>query len=163
MNPRSPTVHANVIVETTSWYGAIHDIKHLVKRTCYMVQRCGGSQAHYGSPPSILFSNDTHIKKLNFRFRGQNKPTNVLTFDPPNAQYGGDIVLAFETMRREAQRAQRPLKTHVTHLLIHGLLHLAGHDHHHPGEARHMETLETYIMRRMGLPDPWKVGGKPHI
>lgn len=162
MTPRKTTAHADLIVESVQWYAAIADLNRLVQRTYHMVQRYGGSRTHYDAPPSLLFSSDRYIKKLNFQFRSKNKPTNVLTFEPLGPYHGGDIILAFETMRREAQRAQRPLRAHVAHLLVHGLLHLAGHDHLHPGEARRMETLETYIMRRMGFPDPWKTGAKPH-
>lgn len=162
MKPRKTIAHADLIVESVQWYAAIADLHRLVQRTCQMVQRYGGSRMCHTCPPSLLFSSDRHVKHLNFQFRGKNKPTNVLTFEPLGPHHGGDIVLAFETMKREAEKAQRPLRAHVAHLLIHGFLHLAGHDHHHPGEARRMETLETYIMRRMGFPDPWKTGAKPH-
>lgn len=162
MTPRNPIARADLIVESMRWYGAISDLDRLVQRACQMVRRFGGINANQQTAPSLLFSDDQHVKKLNFQFRGKNKPTNVLTFEPLSPQHGGDIVLAYETMKREADKAQRPLRAHVTHLLVHGLLHLAGHDHLHPGEARRMETLETYIMRRMGFPDPWKTGAKPH-
>ncbi len=97
-----------------------------------------------------MLSSDRAVKRLNARHRKQNKPTNVLTFA------GGDIVLALETVRREALAAGRAPGHHLAHLVVHGALHLRGHDHHAAGEARRMEMEEARILHRIGVPNPWK-------
>jgi probable rRNA maturation factor len=90
------------------------------------------------------------------RHRGRNKPTNVLTFEGAVPGAGGEIVLALGVMRREAAAEGKPLPHHLAHLLVHGVLHLDGADHHHPGEARSMEMAEARILGRLGIPNPWK-------
>ncbi len=104
----------------------------------------------------MLLASDATVKRLNARHRGRNKPTNVLTFDPAAPGLPGDIVLALGTVRREAAAAGKRPAHHLAHLVVHGVLHLAGHDHHHPGEARRMEMAEARILRRLGLPNPWR-------
>ena len=69
---------------------------------------------------------------------------------------GGDIVLALGTVRREAKAAGRPAAHHLAHLIVHGALHLRGHDHYGVGEARRMEMAEARILRSIGVPNPWK-------
>ncbi|MGI4745114.1 MAG: rRNA maturation RNase YbeY [Janthinobacterium lividum] len=109
-----------------------------------------------GGAGSIVLDNDLRVRRLNARHRGKNKPTNVLTFVTPAGIAGGDIVLALETVRREALAAGRPARHHLAHLVVHGALHLRGHDHHGVGEARRMEMQEARILHRLGVPNPWK-------
>jgi probable rRNA maturation factor len=101
-------------------------------------------------PVTVVLSSDSHVKRLNARHRGRNKPTNVLTFE------SGDVVLALGTIRREAQAAGKRPAHHLAHLVVHGALHLQGHDHHGAGEARRMEMRETWLLRRLGVPNPWR-------
>jgi len=96
------------------------------------------------------------VKRLNARHRGRNAPTNVLTFDPAGPGSPGEIILALGTVRREAAEAGRTPAAHLAHLVVHGALHLAGHDHDHPGAARRMELAEARVLHRLGLPNPWK-------
>ena len=103
-----------------------------------------------GGAGAVVLASDLAVKRLNTRHRGRNKPTNVLTFD------SGDIILALGVVRREAQAAGRQPSHHLAHLVVHGALHLRGHDHAQPGEARRMEMAETRLLRRMGVPDPWR-------
>lgn len=152
--PTAP--HAEVLISDPRWRAALGNVEQLVQRACIMAQRYGHIFLEDAPAPSFVFADDQHIKRLNAQFRGKNKPTNVLTFEPPAPMLGGDIILAYQTMRREAEQARKSLRAHTAHLVVHGLLHLAGHDHHHPGEARQMEGLETFILRRMGFGDPWK-------
>lgn len=105
--------------------------------------------------PNILLTNDKSLKALNFNFRGKNKPTNVLTFEEAPGFGDGDIALAYETVYRESSLTFKPFRNHLAHLIIHGLLHLCGHDHHRPNEARLMEMIETRILAKMGVPNPW--------
>ncbi|MEM6585042.1 MAG: rRNA maturation RNase YbeY [Pseudomonadota bacterium] len=117
---------------------------------------------------SALFTSDSHVHELNREWRQRDKPTNVLSFPmlirddllaleakgPPVLL--GDIALAYETCAREAQEKGVPLEHHAAHLIIHGLLHLAGHDHvHSDEEAEAMEALEITALAKMGIEDPY--------
>jgi probable rRNA maturation factor len=111
---------------------------------------------------SIVFSDDAHIRALNAGWRGKDKPTNVLSFPafPPSRDGAmppmlGDIVLASETVARESTLENKPLQHHITHLVIHGLLHLLGHDHETDAEADEMEGLERAALARLAIPDPY--------
>jgi probable rRNA maturation factor len=103
-----------------------------------------------GGVGAVVLASDREVKRLNARHRGRNKPTNVLTFD------GGDIVLAFGVVRREAQEAGRRPAHHLAHLVVHGALHLDGHDHHGTGETRRMEMAEARLLHGIGVPNPWR-------
>jgi len=95
------------------------------------------------------------VKKLNARFRGRNKPTNVLTFDPQPGE-PGDIILALGVIKHEAEAARKRPEHHLAHMVLHGLLHLEGFEHDTVAEAREMERLETWLLARIGVPNPWK-------
>jgi probable rRNA maturation factor len=109
-----------------------------------------------GGAGTVVLSSDRAVKRLNARHRKRNKPTNVLTFEPMRGFAGGDIVLALETVRREAAAQGRRPAHHLAHLVVHGALHLRGHDHHAAGEAGRMEMAESRILHRIGVPNPWK-------
>lgn len=117
---------------------------------------------------SLLFTSDAEVHVLNREWRGKDKPTNVLSFPmlerddlvalapegPPELL--GDIALAYETCAREAAEKGIPLEHHAAHLIVHGLLHLAGHDHEtSPEDAAAMEALEIKALALMGIPDPY--------
>ncbi|WP_027039583.1 rRNA maturation RNase YbeY [Mesorhizobium ciceri] len=111
---------------------------------------------------SLVFTDDAHIRTLNAGWRGKDKPTNVLSFPAfPFAQGGplppmlGDIVLAAETVADEAALEDKPVENHITHLVIHGLLHLLGHDHETEAEAEAMEAVERAALARLAIPDPY--------
>lgn len=112
---------------------------------------------------SLVFTDDDAIRTVNREWRGQDKPTNVLSFPAfplePGGQPGpmlGDIVLAEETLRREALDLAIAFDDHLTHLLVHGFLHLFGYDHMTEEEAAVMEGLETRILAQLGLADPYR-------
>lgn len=111
---------------------------------------------------SILFCDDAHIRSLNADWRGKDKPTNVLSFPAfpfpkggPLPPMLGDIVLAAETVAGEAALEDKPLDNHITHLVIHGLLHLLGYDHETDTEAEEMEAIERSALARLAIPDPY--------
>lgn len=115
-------------------------------------------------PPElgVTFTDDDRIAELNRQWRGKSGPTNVLSFPlvelTPGAEMPpmlGDIVIAFETVAREAQEQEKPFIDHLTHLLVHGLLHLVGYDHMNDDEAETMEALERRILERLAIPDPY--------
>ncbi|MBU6420202.1 MAG: rRNA maturation RNase YbeY [Proteobacteria bacterium] len=115
------------------------------------VRRIGRALAATGCAASVALTDDRTVKALNFRDRGKNKPTNVLTYEQPP-----EILLAFGVVAREAKRERKSIARHLSHLIVHGALHLQGYDHHHPGEAREMEAEETRILARLAVPNPWK-------
>jgi probable rRNA maturation factor len=115
-------------------------------------------------PPelSLVFTDDASVRAVNAEWRGQDKPTNVLSFPAfplvPGRMPGpmlGDIILAYETLVREAGELDKPFDDHLTHLLVHGFLHLFGYDHLDVAEAETMEGLETRILATLGLSDPY--------
>jgi probable rRNA maturation factor len=108
---------------------------------------------------SVVLCGDAFIRELNRKWRGRDEPTNVLSFpaggDLASAPLLGDIVIAFETTSREAIEAGKPLRNHFVHLVVHGFLHLIGHDHAEMTEAVAMETLERAILARLGIANPY--------
>lgn len=129
---------------------------------------------HLGMDPnawevSLLGCDDARIAALNRDFRDKGQPTNVLSWPseeraataagqhphPPQESELGDIAMAYETCRREAAEMERPHDHHIQHLIVHGLLHLLGYDHVRDGDGDLMESLETEILAKIGVPDPY--------
>ena len=110
---------------------------------------------------SILLTDDSAVRDLNRDWRGLDKPTNVLSFPAARSKAGGganfygDIVMAYETLKRECDDEERNFLHHLAHLTVHGFLHLIGYGHEVDAEADEMEGLESKIMNAMNLPDPW--------
>src|SRR3569833_2139216 len=114
---------------------------------------------------AVMLTDAAGIRTLNSNWRGIDKPTNVLSFpalQPERApkpgdapRMLGDIAIAYETLRREADEEQRPFHHHLSHLAVHGFLHLIGYDHENDGDAEEMEALETQILAHLGIPDPY--------
>ena len=103
---------------------------------------------------TILLSGDRKLKALNLDFRGKDKPTNVLSF-PGADGYAGDIAIAYGVTNKEAKAAAKTFADHASHLVVHGVLHLAGYDHERPKDAKVMEPLEVKILKRLGIADPY--------
>jgi probable rRNA maturation factor len=114
---------------------------------------------------AVMLTDDAGIRTLNLNWRGIDKPTNVLSFPalPPAGpsrpgdapRMLGDIAIAFETTRKEADDEQKPFDHHLGHLAVHGFLHLIGYDHENDADAGQMETLEQEILAQLGIPDPY--------
>ena len=114
---------------------------------------------------AVMLTDDPGIRTLNSNWRGIDKPTNVLSFpalqgegarkpgDAPRML--GDIAIAYETTRREADAEGKLFEHHLSHLAIHGFLHLIGYDHENDADAEEMEALETEILEQLGIPDPY--------
>ena len=111
---------------------------------------------------SLLLSDDAAVQELNRAWRGKDKPTNVLSFPAPEQpgvpgpRHLGDIVLAYETVVREAAEEGKSLHDHVLHLIVHGTLHLLGYDHELEVEAEIMEGLEIEALARLGVANPYR-------
>jgi len=114
---------------------------------------------------AVMLTDDAGIRTLNSNWRGIDKPTNVLSFPAlqPTGPSGpddaprmlGDIAIAYETTRKEADDEQKPFDHHLSHLAVHGFLHLIGYDHENDDDAEAMETLEQEILAQLGIPDPY--------
>ena len=112
---------------------------------------------------TLVFTDDKTVAELNSRFRGKPTPTNVLSFPytddlvmpPGETRPLGDIILAFGTVEREALEQGKPLAAHAGHLVIHGLLHLLGHDHETDEDSGRMETLEIAHLKNLDIENPY--------
>ncbi len=114
---------------------------------------------------AVMLTDDAGIRTLNRNWRGQDKSTNVLSFPalqpPAGREFDdaprmlGDIAIAYETTRREADDEQKPFGHHLSHLAVHGFLHLVGYDHEKDGDAEAMENLEREILAALDIPDPY--------
>lgn len=123
------------------------------------IPHCGGLPMA-GAEVSIVFSSDKDVQALNKQWRNIDKATNVLSFatnegDGPQIPLLGDIVLAFETIKKEARTQEKRFDDHLTHLIIHGFLHLLGHDHISDDEADIMEAIEVKALSTLGIADPY--------
>ncbi len=118
------------------------------------VLRAGLAHVQAEGEVSVVLADDDFVQNLNREYRGKDKPTNVLSFpqDPPML---GDIVMACETVAREAAEQDKSFDAHLSHLVIHGLLHLLGHDHEEDAEAEEMEALEIEILGQMSIKNPY--------
>lgn len=112
---------------------------------------------------TVVLADDAVVRDLNARFRHQDKATNVLSFPAGETVGGdadepvllGDVILAYETVEREAETDGVTRDHHLAHLVVHGVLHLVGHDHIDEGEATVMEAVETTILATLGIGDPY--------
>lgn len=150
-------LETDVRVADPRWESALGD----VERLCAEVLGLAAAKMHRGGEVAILLTDDAEMQALNRQWRGFDKPTDVLSFPysgprlPGAVQPLGDIAIALETSLRDAAAMDRPIAFHATHLLVHGYLHLLGHDHIAPADAAVMEKLEVAILAELGWPDPY--------
>jgi probable rRNA maturation factor len=161
MAPRSPKLDLDILVEAGDWPAETEtEIEALARRAI------GAAFAELGATGStevsLVLTDDAHIRKVNAAWRGKDKPTNVLSFPAVSSISGrrlppllGDIVIARETVAREAALENKLFDHHLTHLIIHGLLHLVGHDHEDDAEAELMEGIERRALARLAISDPY--------
>ena len=135
-------IEPRVIIIDPAWHRFVPRVRALVARAA----RTAGADA------SVVLAGDRLVRGLNARHRGRDKPTNVLTYEHP----APELVLALGVIRREAAAQGRRVSHHLAHLVVHGALHLRGHDHDHPGDARRMEMAESRLLHRLRVPNPWK-------
>ncbi|SHF64680.1 probable rRNA maturation factor [Kaistia soli DSM 19436] len=158
--PSALPITIDIMIEAGSW-PAEEALAALLARAVEASFAEGRLEAVEGSELSVVFTDDAHIRELNDAWRQKDKATNVLSFPgspPGRGRFGpmlGDVVVAVETVRNEADAEGISFDDHLTHLLVHGLLHLFGHDHIEDVEAERMEALETAILGRLGIADPY--------
>lgn len=156
----SPVLRLEADIHGGDWRWLTH-VETTLERTCAAVV-AEAAPRDRSLAADLALMDDVGVRGLNRDWRGQDKPTNVLSFPAPDAASGrheirllGDIVMAEETLLAEAVASGIPPLHHFQHLLVHGLLHLLGHDHEDDAEATIMEALETRILASLGIPDPY--------
>ncbi|HEX2137237.1 MAG TPA: rRNA maturation RNase YbeY [Microvirga sp.] len=157
----APAVALEMSVEAGAWPegGAMED---LARRAFTAALAAAADRPAGPVEISLLLTDDEGIRALNRQWRGKDGPTNVLSFPAPE-QPGvpgprllGDVALAYETVRREAEAEGKRFEDHVAHLLVHGALHLLGYDHELEGQAEIMEALEVKALAALGIADPYR-------
>ena len=163
----------DLIVEDDRWRQALPELEAVAVEAAAMA--VGGAGVGVGCEVSILACDDAAIAGLNRQFRQKDGPTNVLSWPSEDLSPGrpggapglpepgpsgppvflGDLALALETCRAEAESADIPLKFHVRHLILHGCLHLLGYDHVADEDAALMEGIESRLLTKAGYPDPY--------
>jgi probable rRNA maturation factor len=151
----TPADSIDVIVESALW-DALPQAEQTIRDA--VAQALAALNGRTDAALAVLLTDDAAVRRLNATWRGLDKPTNVLSFpaaEAPDSPHLGDIAIAFETTAREARDEGKPLAHHVTHLAVHGFLHLVGYDHQSDAEAETMEQLERDILARLNVPDPY--------
>jgi probable rRNA maturation factor len=150
----------DVLVDSGRWKEAA-GVRSTVRRA---VAAAAVALSKRASELAIVLTDDSTIRELNRLWRGIDRPTNVLSFptrktadEPPHL---GDIVLAYETIAREAGTEHKRFAHHVAHLAVHGFLHLLGYDHQRDADANEMEQVERTVLRRLAIPDPYRARRK---
>jgi probable rRNA maturation factor len=160
----------DVLVDSEHWKNA-GTAKAVVRRA---LKQAATTLSTKSAELAIVLTDDAAMRRLNRNWRGVDAPTNVLSFATKNpgnrhmrdrvsdeldkrlGKHLGDIVLAYETVKREARREGKPFDHHLAHLAVHGFLHLLGYDHASSAEARRMETMERAVLRDLAVPDPYR-------
>lgn len=174
MTLKSPLqLDITIAINDPAWVREVKDIRaqaeKIVQTTLthmrdHLPEAMRGSQAEIGL--AVVFTDDKESRELNHRFRGKDAPTNVLSFpadvEAPQPEHQelvlGDIILAYGVVAHEAEEQHKPFSHHMTHMVVHGLLHLLGFDHMVEAQADIMEAHERTILKLFGIPDPYTVG-----
>jgi probable rRNA maturation factor len=140
----------DVVLLDAAWANALPGVERLVRRA---------ARAALGNKVrslTIALSDDRRVRALNKRDRSTDKPTNVLSYPSGEKVFLGDVVLARQTVWREARTQKKTPADHVAHLVVHGTLHLLGYDHEtSDADAERMEALERRILKKLGIADPY--------
>lgn len=146
-------IELDLRVAAEAWSEAIAGLEQV----CVRALNAGAEAGGLSGQVSVLLTDDAEIQTLNRDWRGRDKPTDVLSFeaDEMDKPFLGDIALSLGVSRKDAEVRSIDLAQHLSHLLIHGLLHLAGHDHIEDTDAAKMEALEVQALASLGWPDPY--------
>jgi probable rRNA maturation factor len=157
-----PALAVDILIESEAWR-MLPEAEDIVRRAIAFAATSEADIHHRNAELSVLLCDDKTIARLNRQWRGQQKPTNVLSFPasplpgavPAEKTPLGDIAIAYETLARESEESGKTVSDHLSHLVVHGFLHLLGYDHHMDDEAERMERLERDILARIGVADPY--------
>jgi len=167
-DPGSTNLEIAVIARDPLWRDAEPRFEDLARRAAEAVFCHEGARHGLGGQveASIVLADDALVRDLNRTYRHQDRPTNVLSFANDGRPEGvmgpcllGDVVLARETVLREARDQGKSVAEHMSHLVVHGLLHLLGFDHDETTQAERMEAIEVAILAGIGIDNPY--GGTP--
>ena len=151
--PESGGYDIDIALLDTRWAQALPEIQALCEAGAKAASDILGTAL--SADLSIAFMDDTQIQALNSQYRGKDTPTNVLSF-PSVGPLLGDIVLSYETIAREAEAKSVSFSNHLSHLLIHGFLHLQGYDHLTDTDAAEMEAIEITALAQLGIDNPYE-------
>ena len=153
---RTAAPKTDVVIESALWKG-MDDVGSIVRRAI------AEAATMLSTPPAelaIVLTDDSTIRQLNAAWRGVAEATNVLSFPTPRGADQptliGDIVLAYQTIEREARAQGKPFAHHVAHLCVHGYLHLLGYDHMQDTDAEAMDQVEREVLQRLSIADPYR-------
>jgi len=155
---RDAALTIDVLIESPQWNeqpGAAAAVREAINAAADEISSPAGEVA-------VLLADDSALRRLNKQWRGIDKPTNVLSFPATKAGAKtalGDIVIAYETLARECRDERKEFAHHLSHLAVHGFLHLMGYDHETDSDADAMEELESAILARLHMPNPYLVRG----
>ncbi|MBI3453580.1 MAG: rRNA maturation RNase YbeY [Rhodospirillales bacterium] len=166
MTRRRKDVQVSVRIDAPAWRRAALRVEAVARRAALAAVRAGAAGPAAAGEIAVVLADDAAVRALNLDYRGQDKPTNVLSFpvhdedrSPPAGAPTllGDVIIAFGVAAHEAARDGKTLPDHLAHLVVHGVLHLFGHDHQDDAEATRMEALETRILAGLGVADPYRI------
>lgn len=166
MSSAAPDAQIDIAIQDPAWEDVtgIQGLVTTTVRTALSMARIPSQITGKKLEISFMLANDELTHVLNREYREKDKPTNILTFaalDDEHAPLGpntislGDVILSFQTIDREAKEQGRFLRDHITHLVVHGTLHLLGYDHENDDDATNMETLEIRILEKLGVQNPY--------
>jgi probable rRNA maturation factor len=150
---RSSRTAVDVVVLDAAWRKALPGVERLVRKAAR------AATSNRKRLLTIALADDRRVRALNARDRKKDKPTNVLSYPSGEHDFLGDVVLARQTVWREAKAQGKRPADHVVHLVVHGVLHLMGYDHERNADAERMEALERRILKRLAIADPYLVDG----
>jgi len=148
----------DVLIEDEAWNAALDGD---AEAFCVHILSAAANADKARGAASVLLTTDAAMQALNRHWRGLDKPTNVLSFPAADTAGGllGDIALGLGVVTGEAQAQGKPFASHVAHMLVHGFLHLLGHDHEAQDQGDAMEARERAILAELGYADPYRAGG----
>lgn len=157
-NPKQ-NINLSLVVADRRWYRLRRQLELQIGRAYKAV---GQFTKTKDFSVTVMLADDAQVKILNKQFRGKNKPTNVLSFPNLAGSFdgGGDMILAYETVAKEAKQQGKIVLVHAVHLVVHGFLHLLGYDHETDQDADKMEGLEIQIMQQLGYANPYETEDK---
>lgn len=169
MSTRPAPLDLAVVIDHAPWRRSVRGLPALCRLGVEAALAAAGGRGRQPLELAVLLTDDENVRGLNHTYRGKNRPTNVLSFGGSEEAglalkgaplHLGDIALAYETVVREAAEQGKAIRHHLLHLVVHGTLHLLGHDHEGRAEAEAMEELERRILSQIGVSDPYRWRGE---